>query len=339
VDNGNASLRLPIILIVDDEPMMLRLLGGILAARADIRLSTGGEDASALVRECTPDLILLDAEMPGMNGSELFRRIKSDPEIPDIPVVFVTNHHDPDFEAACFELGAVDYIHKPVKAPVLLARVGMQLRLRELTDELRQVARTDAVTQCASRRMFDERIQEEWTRMRRHGRPLSLALLDLDHFKTFNDHYGHQAGDDCLRVFGRLLQRVAARASDVVARYGGEEFAVLLPETDIAGAQAVAENLLTLLRDARIPHASSPLSKQVSASIGLSTFQPTAAFIGRRTDPPPAGLPGPADLVAAADKALYEAKRAGRAQARFVAVELVGVNELDKSSHMHINPR
>ncbi|MET0390511.1 MAG: diguanylate cyclase [Polyangiales bacterium] len=310
--------QLPSILVVDDDRMMLRVLGQMLAAHGDVSFATSARDALILIRAQRPDLVLLDYEMPEMSGTELCRAIKLDPLLTGIPVLFVTSQLDADFEAACFELGAADYIHKPVRPPVLLARLGMQLRLKRMSDELRRIARTDAVTGCANRRVFDEKLQEEWARTRRSGQPLSLALLDIDHFKLFNDHYGHQAGDICLQAFAGLLLRGAARASDLVARYGGEEFALLLPDTDSAGALAVARHVLELLREAAIPHAMWPLDAQLSASIGVATFQPTPAFTARRTDPPPAGLPAAPDLVAAADKALYEAKRSGRRRACFL---------------------
>jgi diguanylate cyclase (GGDEF)-like protein len=157
--------------------------------------------------------------------------------------------------------------------------------------------------------------------MRRNAHPLSLALVDIDHFKLFNDHYGHQAGDVCLQAVAGVLRAGAARSSDLVARYGGEEFVVLLPETDHAGARMVAEHLLKLLREAALLHAASPTAAIVTASLGVSTFLPTAAFIARRSDPPPANVPSPRDLLSIADKALYRAKQCGRDRAIFLPFE------------------
>jgi diguanylate cyclase (GGDEF)-like protein len=322
-----ASSRKPSVLIVDDDPIMLRLLGNMIAGHGDVSFATSAANALSLIRVCQPDVMLLDAEMPDMSGPELCRVMKREPLLAAIPVIFLTSHHEPDFEAACFELGAVDYIHKPAQASVLLARLSTQFRLKQMSDELRRIARTDPVTDCFNRRVFDEKLHEEWTRMRRSGEPLSLAILDLDHFKLFNDHYGHLVGDACLRTFARTLQRGAARSTDLVARYGGEEFAVLMPGTDAAGAKSVAERLLAQTREAAIPHASSPGAGYVSTSIGVSTFQPTAAFVARRTDPPPASLPGPNDLVASADRAMYEAKRGGRDRVCFLPLSCNGLRD------------
>lgn len=311
----------PRILVVDDDPLLLRVVGQLLSVHGEVSFATRAEDALRLLGESTPDVILLDFEMPHMSGTELCRTIKRDPAWSSIPILFVTSNSDPSFEAACFELGASDYIHKPVRAPVLLARVGNQLRLKQMADELRRVARSDAVTGCANRRVFDEKLLEEWARTRRSGLPLSLALIDIDHFKLFNDHYGHPAGDACLRAFATIVQRGAARSSDLVARYGGEEFGVVLPDTDSVGARAVADHILALVHEAMIPHVASPVADRVSASVGISTFQPSAAFIARRTDPPPAALAAATKLLATADKALYEAKRTGRCRACFLPFE------------------
>jgi diguanylate cyclase (GGDEF)-like protein len=320
--NPVPSTSTPSVLIVDDDPLMLRLLGQMLSAHVDVSIATSGAAALRAMRARTPDLVLLDAEMPEMSGTEICRAIKRDRILAPVPVIFVTSQHDPTFEATCFELGAVDFIHKPVQAPVLIARLEMQFRLKQQAERLQLLATVDAVTECANRRVFDEKLQEEWSRTRRNGLPLSLLLIDIDHFKLFNDHYGHPAGDACLKAFARLLTRGAARASDLIARYGGEEFVVLLPETDPAGAGVVAEHLLGLLQEAAIPHAASPLAKQLSASIGVSTLHPTAASRGRRTAPLPANLPGPGDLLATADRALYEAKRCGRCRAIFLPCEI-----------------
>jgi diguanylate cyclase (GGDEF)-like protein len=250
-----------------------------------------------------------------MSGTDLCRTIKRDPLLADIPVIFVTSHNEPEFEVACFALGAIDYVQKPVHAPVLLARVGTHIRLKQLSDELRRIGRVDVVTEVANRRVFDETLMEEWTRSLRTCRPLSLALVDIDHFKSFNDHYGHQAGDACLRAFADVLRSVAGRASDLVARYGGEEFALLLPDTEVTGAQVVADHLLESLHETAIPHENSPLGGgKVSASIGVSTFQPSAGSSCNINSAAPARAPEASDLVAAADRALYDAKRGGRRQ-------------------------
>jgi diguanylate cyclase (GGDEF)-like protein len=311
------------VLLVDDDPMMLRLLGQMLSHHADVSVATSAAVALRLMRVCAPDLVLVDVEMPGMSGQALCREIKADALLTEIPVIFVTNHHDPCFEASCFAIGAADFIHKPVQGQVLIARIDTQLRLRQQAEELRLVARLDPLTQCANRRVFDELLQLEWSRMQRNALPLSLAMVDIDHFKLFNDHYGHPAGDTCLQAVAEVLRAGAARSSDLIARYGGEEFVILLPETDGAGVGRVAEQLLKRLRAATLQHAASPSASTVTVSMGLSTFAPTAAFIARRTDPPPPDLPASADLIATADRALYRAKEAGRDRAIFLPFQAI----------------
>jgi diguanylate cyclase (GGDEF)-like protein len=295
------------ILVVDDDPILIRLLARMLAPLGYVQFATNGEDALGLLRAEPPDVVLLDAEMPGMSGAALCRMLKQHAELEDIPVIFVTNNKHPDFEVSCFELGAVDYVHKPVHAPVLRARLQTHIRLKQLSDQLRRTATLDPLTEIANRRVFDEALDCEWKRAQRHSQPLSLMLVDIDHFKAFNDHYGHPAGDACLKAFANTLRKLTARATDRVARYGGEEFALLLPGTHAAGAKAVAYRLLALLEDAAIPHGHSPVAEHVTASIGISTFAPTDEALARS-----ACASSAHDLVVAADRALYEAKQNGR---------------------------
>jgi diguanylate cyclase (GGDEF)-like protein len=298
---------------VDDDPISVRLLGRMLHPLGQVQIASDGEQALQLIGACLPELVLMDAELPGMSGVGLCQTMRTDPKLAEIPVIFVTSHSEPEFEVACFEAGAVDYVQKPVQATVLLARVQTHIRLKRLSDKLRHSASVDPLTDVANRRVFDEMLDHEWRRAQRNTQPLSLMLIDIDHFKAFNDRYGHLAGDECLRTFAGSLQKVAARATDLVARYGGEEFAILLPDTHTQGARAVADRLLALLGALAIPHAGSPTADHVTASIGISTFTPLGRAVGLRdsvVDKPV----GPGDLLAIADTALYEAKNAGRSR-------------------------
>src|SRR5258706_2318020 len=195
----------PNLLVVDDDPDTLKLMGRALAHVGDVRIATGGKDALRLMLESVPDLVLLDAEMPGMSGFEVLEAMKEDPSLAVVPAIFVTSHSEAAFEVAGLEMGAADFIAKPINAPLLVARARTQLRLKGLSDGLRRVSSIDALTSVANRRWFDESLEREWLRARRSGEPLSLLLVDIDHFKLYSDRYGQAASDTCLRSVAQAL--------------------------------------------------------------------------------------------------------------------------------------
>jgi diguanylate cyclase (GGDEF)-like protein len=309
------------ILLVDDDPGVIQLLGRILATVGDLRFATNGEDALRLAEESPPDLILLDAEMQGMSGYRVMDSLKARPEMVDVPVIFVTGHAEPAFEVSAFEAGAADFIAKPFRAALVLARVTTQLRLKRMTDQLRMAAATDGLTGVANRRKFDAILEQEWQRARRGADPLSLLLIDVDHFKRYNDRYGHPKGDQILRSVAETLVNAVRRTADLVARCGGEEFGVLLPQTARAGAQNVAQRVLNDVRSLDIAHADSPTARHLSVSIGIASYdENSSCWVSNPADvryiDDERRLPCTAsDLVVTADRALYSAKRAGRAQA------------------------
>ncbi|MBD0336505.1 MAG: diguanylate cyclase, partial [Cyanobacteria bacterium Co-bin13] len=171
--------------------------------------------------------------------------------------------------------------------------------LRQANEQLKKIAFLDGLTQVANRRRFEQYLSQEWRRLAREQAPLSLIMCDIDYFKNFNDIYGHQAGDGCLRRVARALSRSIKRPADLVARYGGEEFAVILPGTDLAGAESVAEDMRIAVRSRRIPHAGSQIETFITLSLGVATCIPT-----------PSG--SPEMLIGRADEALYRAKHTGR---------------------------
>lgn len=307
------------ILLVDDDPAAIRLMSHLLQSLGEIRFATNGQDAIRMAREFQPGVIVLDAQMPDLNGFEVCAILKSDPATADVPVIFVTSSDEADFEVSGFDAGAADYVTKPVRPAALLARVRTQLRLAEATAELRRLTHVDALTEVANRRRFDDSIVKEWRRGRRDAQPLSLILIDIDHFKRFNDHYGHPAGDACLRSIAQILRRACQRPADLVARIGGEEFALLMPQTDRHGAAHVARFIGEALEVEQIAHAMSPTRSHVTASLGLSSMDAANPHWLAWTSQP--GLAPLADdgsaqaLVRAADQALYAAKAAGRARA------------------------
>lgn len=287
------------ILIVDDEPLNIEVLSDVVEPFGDIVFATDGPSALEICQTQLPDIVLLDVMMPGMDGYTVCREILSNPETSNIPVIFVTALSQDRDEAMAIEMGAVDYITKPIIAPVVAARVRNHLELKRARDYLANIAFVDALTAIPNRRRFDEAIKTEWQRAMRSGDEMSLLLLDIDHFKLFNDHYGHQAGDTCLVKVAQALSDAVRRPGDIVARYGGEEFACLLPETGIEGANAIGQTLCESIRDLEIPHEFSKTKDHVTVSVGGATV--------------PVGLDTSIEeLIRAADTNLYAAKDAGR---------------------------
>ncbi|MDD5755447.1 MAG: diguanylate cyclase, partial [Methylococcales bacterium] len=243
----NSQITLPArLLIVDDDPINIRLLAHLFEDY-DVLFATTGKKALEIALHEQPDLILLDVMMPKMNGYEVCRRLKADSLTADIPVIFITAHSDVNEEIRGLEVGAADYISKPFCPGVVKIRVRNQIELKHAREKLTRLAITDGLTGIANRRCFDEQLAHEWHRATRTNQSLALAMIDVDWFKKYNDHYGHQAGDDCLRQVAMVLTHSAKRDSDFVARYGGEEFALILPMTHHETALIVMGNVCRAL--------------------------------------------------------------------------------------------
>lgn len=298
-DLGSRRARL---LVVDDQPVNIQAIYQIFAETHDVFLATSGEQALTFCRSEPPDLVLLDVVMPGMDGLEVCRRLKQQTDTQGIPVLFVTGQDQPEQEIACWEAGAVDFVSKPVNPTTLRNRVRAHLTLKFQADLLRQLASTDGLTGVANRRYFDERLEAEWRRCKRNRKSVTLIMIDVDFFKRYNDHYGHQAGDDCLRQVVGTLKASLKRPQDLVARYGGEEFVCLLPETEWADGMMIAGELEKAVRALRIEHADSSVDAVVTISLGVGSAQP--------------GEFNEADsLIRLADTQLYRAKQEGRSRA------------------------
>lgn len=287
------------VLVVDDVPANIQVLAHILKDIHTVVFAKSGEEALAMAQKIVPDIILLDVMMPDMDGYTVCTKLKANPSLSHIPVIFVSAMGEVEDETRGLEVGAIDYITKPANPAIVRCRVNNHLELKRQRDLLRQIALMDGLTAIANRRRFDEVFEAEWRRAVRKHAPLSLILCDVDHFKTYNDHYGHQAGDDCLRAVAKVIAGQMNRPGDLAARYGGEEFTCILPETDLDGALMVAENIRLELERLALPHAASSVGPIVSLSLGVATARPTGDAI--RTD-----------LIAFADTRLYEAKKAGR---------------------------
>jgi len=288
------------LLIVDDQPINIQVLYRLFAHDHQVFMATTGEQALAVAQAESPDLILLDWVMPGLDGYATCNALKSSVATRDIPVIFVTALNDPEQETRALEVGGVDFISKPINPAAVKARVKTQLTLKFQTDLLKRMAFIDGLTGIFNRRYFDDRISMEWGRAARDKTNLGMVLLDVDYFKQFNDRYGHQAGDDCLRAVASALKSALKRPGDVVTRYGGEEFACILPDTDIAGATLVAQRMLMAVKAMGLPHEGSTAASVVTASAGVAVVVS------------PSQQGSPAELIGATDRHLYEAKRQGR---------------------------
>ncbi|KPB49810.1 GGDEF domain-containing protein [Pseudomonas coronafaciens pv. oryzae] len=312
----------PSLLIVDDDISAIRVLSKVLQGLGQIRFATSGVQALKMVREMRPDLILLDAEMPGMNGFEVCEALKADQLLKDVPVIFVTSHTETRIEEAGLALGAVDFIGKPIQPLIVTARVKTHLRLKMAMDQLNLLAQTDGLTGLANRRFLDQSIEREWLRVRRNQGAFSLLLLDIDFFKRYNDRYGHLQGDECLISIAHALRCCVHRSTDLVARYGGEEFAVLLPDTGAEGACRMAEDIVQHIHSLKMPHETGDFGR-VTVSVGVASLEAGTLPVTR---PGTAITPVPDSiavvLLAEADRALYRAKHEGRNCSRFVPIEV-----------------
>ncbi|MFY2561422.1 diguanylate cyclase [Corallococcus terminator] len=313
------------VLIVDDDPAHVAHVREGLAPRGYVfKEAHDGTQALSAIREARPDLILMDVEMPGLGGVEVCRIIKAnsgEEGFGFIPVILMTARQAAG-KVEGLELGADDYLVKPFDMLELSARVKSMLRLKALQDalveknreldkankelarrreELLALSRTDALTGLFNRRCFEERLTDEFARSRRYQSPLSLVMLDIDHFKRINDTFGHPFGDQVLKAVAQTT-RSRLREVDVLARYGGEEFIALLPETGTADALKVCERVREAIAGLRVEHVSVDGKRQevrLTASLGVATV-------------PSADLESSEALLRAADAGLYAAKGAGR---------------------------
>ncbi|MET0461145.1 MAG: diguanylate cyclase [Ilumatobacteraceae bacterium] len=257
-----------------------------------------GDSALAVCAQERPDAILLDIEMPGLDGYQVLARLKADDDLCDIPVVFLTGRTDTADMVAGIRAGAHDYLKKPFESSELLARIGGAVRIKRLQDELHlrnlqldMLSRVDVLTGLYNRRHIDEQLEKELSTATRHGQPLAVLLMDIDHFKRVNDVEGHPAGDQVLREFAARL-RAAVRVGDVAGRWGGEEFIVIAPQTKIDGALLLAERIRAATADEPMYVGDHAITVTVSVGcvVGLD----------------------PATLLDRADAALYRSKSEGR---------------------------
>jgi diguanylate cyclase (GGDEF)-like protein len=287
------------ILIVDDSPEVIRFLSMLLSDQAGINFATRGEEGLALARKLRPDLILLDVALPDIDGFEVCRRLKSDMDTSGIPVLFVTAGSDVASEVMGLEIGAVDFLAKPLNPPIVRARIRTQLALRAQTQQLEAMVNKDGLTGIFNRRYLDSQLTAEVARHRRQRLPMAVALIDVDHFKRYNDSLGHQRGDECLQAVARTLEAATRRPGETVARYGGEEFVVLMPACSAVEADRYGNWIRERIAAINLPHPDSPTAKRITISAGIAAGVPDSSHDA-------------ASILALADQALYVAKNDGR---------------------------
>jgi len=311
-----------IVLLIDDQPMIAEAVRRALETEKDIEFHYCQDPtkAIAVANKIKPTIILQDLVMPEVNGLMMVKFFRVNRETSKVPIIILSTKEDPKIKSEAFSLGVNDYLIKLPDKIELIARLRYhssayiyhkqrdesyaalqesQRQLHEANQALEKLSALDGLTGIANRRQFDTVLSKEWTRAIRNRIPISLLMLDIDYFKLYNDSYGHQQGDVCLKAVAKILHDNEKRPADLAARYGGEEFAVILPETDSKGAQEIANTILQSIRQANIAHASSTVSDTLTASLGAATM---TAERDRQ----------PADLVAQADRALYQAKAEGR---------------------------
>jgi len=328
-DTQTDRVRWAVVLLVDDQAMVAEGIRRMIADEPDISFHYCADPKKAVHEAiaCKATVILQDLVMPDVDGMTLVRFYRNNPSTRDVPVIVLSSKEDPNVKSDAFDQGATDYLVKLPEKVELLARIrahaksyiaqkerdeafrnlhSMQQQLEQMNNELarsnrelQRLSSMDGLTSLANRRQFDEKMNTEWQRAIRSGLPLSLIFADIDFFKRYNDHYGHQAGDDCLQRVAAALQETIHRPADLVSRYGGEEFVMILPETTDEGALAVAEKVLAAVAALNIPHANSEAADHVSLSIGVATLCPKEGA-------------QPQELIETADKMLYRAKERGR---------------------------
>jgi two-component system, chemotaxis family, response regulator WspR len=311
------------VLLVDDQRMIAEAVRRMLGPDIAYHCVSDATEAEAAALAFKPTVILQDLVMPGIDGFALIQAYRANPALRDVPVIVLSAKDDAELKAHGFAVGANDYLIKLPDQLELLARLryhsagyisrlqrdeafralrASQQSLAEANIELQRLAALDPLTGIGNRRRFDQTLAAEWLRGQRDQRPLSLLICDVDCFKAYNDNYGHPAGDLCLKKAAAVLTEHLKRPADLSARYGGEEFAILLPDTTLDGALAVAEACRGHLEALAIEHGDTAAGV-VTMSIGVATLVPALGA-------------GAEQLVAAADEAMYEAKNGGRNRVR-----------------------
>ncbi len=294
----------PRVLIVDDVPADLQALEELLGDDYLVLSAGSGPEALRIAGIEDVDLVLLDAQMPGMDGFETCARLKGNPDTADLPILLVGTPEDETTEAKGLLQGAADFLPRPVRASAAKARVKAHLENRRFRDILQRLTWLDAVTGIPNRERFEEALDNEWRRNARNRTPIALLLMEVDHFNQFCEIHGKSAGDETLRRLIAALTGGIQRAGDVVGRYNDRAFACLLPETDTLGAVSVGERVRAELNTMAIPHEGSESAPFVTLSLGVASLVPSRADVLK-------------DLTDSAEAALLRAQQRGGNQVVF----------------------
>ena len=294
------EFKKPTILVVDDMTTTLLLLHDLLKDTYEVKIAKSGTKALEILESPNDiDLILLDIEMPDINGYDVCKRIKNNETIKNIPIIFITGRTSQEDEEYGLNLGAIDYITKPFNNAIVKLRIKNYLNLKIKNDILEKLSMYDGLTNIRNRRFFDETFEKTFSEIKRDKKSLAVLMIDIDFFKPYNDNYGHGQGDETLRKVAKALEKTIKRASDFVARYGGEEFVILLKDINKDGVEAVANNLLNAIRELKITHEFSKIENYVTVSIGVSYYNSSSDITKL-------------ELLLKADETLYNVKNSGR---------------------------
>ena len=291
----------PTILIVDDMITNILILSDLLKDEYDIKIAKSGLKAIEIANSQNIDLILLDIEMPKMNGYEVCKNLKNSEKTKNIPIIFVTARNSETDEEEGLNLGAIDYITKPFNKTIVKLRVRNHIKLKEKTDLLEQLSMYDGLTNIKNRRFFDEIFEKSYYESRRKKTNLALMMIDIDFFKPYNDNYGHGKGDEALKKVSLAINNtlLSHREDDLVARYGGEEFVVLIKNISLDELNKIANNILDSIKKLKIKHDYSSANEYLTVSIGIANFD------GNKDIPK-------IELLIKSDETLYKVKASGR---------------------------
>lgn len=309
------------VLLVDDQQIIAEVVRRSLAEEdIEFHYCQDPTEAVKMATDLSPTIILQDLVMPEIDGLTMVKFYRANPVLVHVPIIVLSTKEEPEIKSKAFEFGANDYLVKLPDKMELVARiryhsqayinqkqrdeafealVKSQQELAEANAILQKLSSLDGLTGIPNRRRFDEGLKAEWQRAIRHSSSISLIMLDIDFFKLYNDTYGHQRGDDCLKQVAQTLVESVHRETDMVARYGGEEFTAILPETGFEGAFSVAETMRANVEQQNIAHENSKVSDHVTISVGVATWVPERDSQAN-------------ELITLADQALYKAKEKGR---------------------------